>query len=270
MDDLRHLQQAFLYDCIAGQADVTPAMTPYLTKGAISPHGRMSIYHHSALGNIEHAMALTYPVTKALVGDKFFRFAIKYYANDTRPPSPNIDEYGEDFADFLAQFEPAQKLPYLPDVARLEWHYQISALAPRSQVIDSNALSAVAQEKYFSLYLHLPASAQFFSSPYPVDKIWHWSQDNNEQDNGEGEQEQPPLILEDEGGCNILIIRPFAQVNILRILPEEQIFLRALQRGANLFEAYEEATAINEEFDLAHYLQRHISSATFSGFTIGA
>jgi len=41
-----------------------------------------------------------------------------------------LAEYGDGFADFLAGFAPAQSLPYLADVARLEWAINAAYHAP--------------------------------------------------------------------------------------------------------------------------------------------
>ncbi len=258
---LRDLQEAFLKDCIPTPYSFTPENAIYLNSSSISTSGLMGIYHHSGLGNIEHVMALTYPVILSLVGEQFFHFCVTYFAQTHRPPTPDIDVYGEEFADFLSQFEPAKTLPYLPDIARLEWLYQQAALAPRAQVIDGDALSTVPQEHYFNLYLHLPPSAHFFASKHPVDKIWQWNQDDN--------TDLTPLNLAEEEGGHFLIHRPYSQVSIIRILSEESAFLQALAQGGNLYDAFEAATAINAEFDLAHYLQRHITLASFSGFAVG-
>lgn len=260
MPSLRELQQAFLNDCLHPPGG-SPAIADVIAPSAISAAGRMEIYHHSTLGNVESAMSLTYPVIQSLVGEQFFSFLIRQFTQQIMPSSPDIDEYGGELAAFLEQFEPAQSLAYLPDTARLEWLHQQIYLAPRAQIIDAQALSAVPQEEYFSLYLHLSPSVRFFSSPHPVDRIWLFNQPDTPDD--------MTLNLDEEEGGHFMISRPYYKISIERLIQPEKVFLEQFGEGNNLYNAYESATAIDESFDLAHYLQKHIAAGTFSGFHIG-
>ena len=53
--------------------------------------------------------------------------------------SGDLNDYGEDFADFLADYPHARELSYLPDVARLEWLVQIVYYAADAPTPDLSA-----------------------------------------------------------------------------------------------------------------------------------
>jgi uncharacterized protein (UPF0276 family) len=72
------------------------------------------------LGFRASTLAEIYPVCRALVGARFFQAVSTRYTLQTPSLSPDLDDYGADFARFLCGLGPAATLPYLPDVAHLE------------------------------------------------------------------------------------------------------------------------------------------------------
>jgi hypothetical protein len=56
-----------------------------------------------------------------LVGDEMFTQVALDYRSDKPPGGPVLSDYGADFPDFLARQPWTCELPYLADVARLDW-----------------------------------------------------------------------------------------------------------------------------------------------------
>jgi hypothetical protein len=82
---------------------------------------RISVYRGTFQATLTRALRLTYPAVHKLVGEEFFAGAAALYAAGSPPRSSWLDLYGDGFADFLAHLPQAQGVPYLADVARLEW-----------------------------------------------------------------------------------------------------------------------------------------------------
>jgi len=85
------------------------------------PAQRFAVYRNNVIVSLVDALADSYPVVQALVGEDFFRAMAAEFARGNPPRSPVLAWYGAGFADFVADFPPAAGLPYLADVARLEW-----------------------------------------------------------------------------------------------------------------------------------------------------
>ena len=85
------------------------------------PVKRYAVYRNNVVVSLVDALADSHPVTQALVGEAFFRAMAGEFARRSPPRSPVLAWYGEGFADFVADFPPAAGLPYLADLARLEW-----------------------------------------------------------------------------------------------------------------------------------------------------
>lgn len=87
------------------------------------PAQRFAVYRNNVTISLIDALADTFPVTLAMVGDEFFRAMARLFVHAEPPRSALLVFYGERFPDFIQGFAPAAELPYLADLARLEIHY---------------------------------------------------------------------------------------------------------------------------------------------------
>jgi hypothetical protein len=87
------------------------------------PGVRFAVYRNNVIVSLIDALADTYPVVRQLVGEEFFHAMAREYALAHPPVSPVMAHYGDGFAEFIAGFPPAAALPYLADMARLEYLY---------------------------------------------------------------------------------------------------------------------------------------------------
>lgn len=220
---------------------------------------RLGVYRGNALGAIGNALALTYPVTQLLVGGPFFRNACDVFAKKNLPRTGNLDDYGAEFPDFLAEFPPAKMLAYLPDVARLEWLFHESAIAEKADSLPRDALAGMAPEQYASLRFSFHPSARFFSSRFPVHRIWEINQDG-------AAEESAALDLDTAGGARLLLVRPAMQVRMLALDAAEEIFFAALRESETLYGAFSRAAAENPDFDLAETMRKAMLDGVFTGF----
>src|SRR6185436_9928463 len=86
------------------------------------------------------ALAAVYPVVQRLLGQGFFEYACDAFIRRHPPRSGNLHDFGAEFAEFLAGFEAASTLTYLPDTARLEWSWHV-AFHAADQIEDVHQLS---------------------------------------------------------------------------------------------------------------------------------
>ncbi len=84
---------------------------------------RFNVYRNNVFAGLIEALRDSFPVVERLVGQEFFAALAQAYRHDNMPSSPVMMQYGAKFPDFLRRFEPVASLPYLPDVAQLEWLY---------------------------------------------------------------------------------------------------------------------------------------------------
>src|SRR5271169_870750 len=212
----------------------------------LDPAARVGIYRHHAFGTLGAALQNTFPVVCRLVDKRFFAYATHEYLREHPPHSRCLVEYGADFADFLARFEPCENLPYLADIARFEWALNIAATVREATPLQAETLAAIPAGEAAYVALRLQPSLSYFASPWPIDAIWQANK----------EDEVPPIDLT-SGGASLEIRRAGEAVVWRRLDPGTFAFRTALADGLVLAAAMAVATLRDPAFDLTAAL-RHV------------
>jgi hypothetical protein len=248
---LLELQQA-MRDGIFGAP--TASLLDRIAGAGLRPEQRLQVYRNNTLISLTEALKTSFPVVNRLVGEKFFAFAADRFIRSHPPQAPRLAEYGAPFPRFLAGFEPAAGLPYLPDVARLEWAIDEAYHAPDEPALDAAALAEVPAETYPALRLALQASCRFVASPYPVKRIWLANQPDA----------APETIDLDSGAVSLLVMRRGFEVMLIELGAAESEFLAALDAGKPIEAAFVAASAHDPGFDLASALARQFQRGSLA------
>ena len=215
----------------------------------------MQVYRNNTFGSLTAALEDTFPVVCRLVDERFFAYAAHDYIQAHPPAAPRLAEYGGDFADFLAGFEPVGHLGYLPDVARLEWAVNAAYHAADAPRLDPARIAALPQERYAALHFVAHPSCRLFASAFPVDRIWQAHQPGGDLET---------RIDLASGGCRLLVDRNDGDIRFLALDAAGFEFLQALFAGNALQAAYEAAAAAGAAFDLIGALGTHLQRGTFT------
>src|SRR3989454_10050363 len=136
-----------------------------------APAERLRIYRNTCRSTLIEALRMTYPAVERLVGRDFFDMAAARYAGTHPPQSGYLNEYGGEFADFLAAFGPAGELPYLADVARFEWALGVAANAADAPLLDPLTLAAVDPQRHAAVRFEPQPSGCLLTLAYPAGQI---------------------------------------------------------------------------------------------------
>lgn len=145
--------------------------------GLVNPDGspatkRYDVYRNNVAVSLSDALEAAFPVICKLVGDKFFRAMAGVYLRKHPPTSPLMMFYGDKMPQFLRRFAPAQSLPYLPDMAKLELAMRHVYHAADAAPIDAAALGALAPHKLMGARLTLAPAVTVLTSPHPIFSIY--------------------------------------------------------------------------------------------------
>ncbi len=165
------------------------------------------------------------------------------------PRSPLLAQYGEEFADFIAAFEPAREVPYLPDVARLEAARTRAYHAEDAAPLGADGFAALDAETLGDVRLRLHPSAVILRSAFPVVTIWAMNS---------GEFELRPLEI--GHGEDALVVRPHMDVEVRALPPGGAAFLQSLAGGLTMRDAIDAALADHPDFELSGNLAGLIGS----------
>lgn len=233
---LLDLQRCFL-DALYDATETGPA--EQLVDVGIDPAARLRIYrHNSELIHLE-ALRTTFPAVVALVGDAFFEHAAAPYRGLHPSRSGNLQTFGEHFPEYLEQLPNAQRLPYLGDVARLEWRRQLAALASDTRPLTSAEFESTLAALEGPVRMAFHPSMQRFVSAYPVLALWQYAT-----------QPTAERLTLPESGDRVLLWRSDGEVAMAAIDTASFACIDALARGDTLDAAHAEASAIDPSFDL--------------------
>ena len=203
---------------------------------------RFAVYRASLRTNLGQALADTFPVVRRLTGPEFFDAAAHHYI--ARQPSRHgdIHAYGVEFPDFLAAFEPARSLAYLPDVARLEWLAHEAFHAADAETITLERLADASPDG--GLQLH--PSLRLLRAEWAVHLIWQANQPE-----AAGACELPP-----RGEYPLAVYREADEVAVLPIGAADHECWSRLLAGEPLSDALLYAVDRYPDFDAGASLHR--------------
>ena len=127
------------------------------------PRG-FSVYIGNVRGNWTRALAAAYPIVRKIVGEGFFEGLAWDFARDHGSPSGDLNEFGERLPDYLAAYPETRDLPYLPDVATMEWLAHRIYYAPDPAPVDPVRLASIPAEKYSSLRISRTSASALYGS----------------------------------------------------------------------------------------------------------
>jgi len=219
----------------------------------------IEIYRNNYRGNLHGMLAGAYPVIEQLVGMDFFRLLTRQYMAQYPSLSGNLHHYGAEMASFIATFEPAKKLPYLADVAALEWACHCAYFAVDAAPIDIAKLAQMSSEQYPELILHIHPACRQVRSNYPIAAIWHAHQPGSNSDFN---------IDLDSGPCYALVSRKDNKVCVNELNAADADWLQKIQTGTPLGDATEATLQHHPDLDLQAALMKLVAFGVFSDFNL--
>ena len=189
------------------------------------PARRFAVYRNNVVVSLVDALADTFAVTQELVGEAFFRAMARVFALADPPKSRLMAFYGESFPNFIAGFPPALGVPYLADVARLEYlrvlAYHAGDVAPLAA--DELAAALTDTETLPALRMVLHPSLHVLASRFAVASLW-------------GAHQGVPALADvvPDRPETALVLRCGLDVEVLRITPADGAFIAALRDGVPL------------------------------------
>ncbi|MEO8038509.1 MAG: DNA-binding domain-containing protein [Betaproteobacteria bacterium] len=256
MSDLSAMQARFAE--LLGRA---PARDPaeVFAGDAASLAPRLAIYRGTVQANGRKALAAAYPIIEQLVGAEFFDALGREYAKLTPSRDGDLSAYGETFDLFLSGFPHVSELPYLPDVARLEWAIHRAHYAADADKLDPVRLAGVPAEAQGRLRWRLHPACALLDSGWPLARIWEVHRADH---SGDGQ------VAFDTRMHHCLVHRPAWRVLVSDLDEGAYAFLAAVQEGAPLERCVERALAVDGSFDLGAAIAAWIDARVIVDFFV--
>ncbi len=224
--ELQRAMQRSLLDRTDGDASA------WVIADGLDADARLDIYRNTSARVLATALNVAFPAVQHLVGPEFFDGAAGLFVAQVRPRGAWLDEYGAEFPEFLARLPQAASVPYLADVARLEWHVNLALHAPDDPLLDIARLTALEEGELAQLHFEPHPALRLLRCEFPVDIIWHAVLERDERAMAAVDLAEGPVWL--------LVHRTQGGIEVMRLGECEWRFTAALFSGKSLAVALEE------------------------------
>lgn len=168
MPGLHDLQRAFAAFLLC---ETESAVCAQIAEDGFTAAERLGIYRNTCRSTLTRTLRMTYPAVDRLVGSDFFNMAAERFIDAHPARSAYLNEYGGEFAQFVAAFAPASGLAYLADVARFEWGLSTAADAEYVPALTPAMLAALDPARHAALRFQPHPSLRLLTLAYPADRI---------------------------------------------------------------------------------------------------
>jgi hypothetical protein len=199
-----------------------------IAAGALTPARRIAVYRNHHRISLAAALAANFPTIVRIIGAEPFQvMAMKFSAKNV-PQDPRMAGYGEAFPEFLAGEKRLAALPYISDLARLDWAFNRAERAEDAPIFGPEKLEALLESGLAELTLVPHPSASLLASPYPLVRIRALAEAPDNATDG---------VSLDEGGVELAVWRRDGGVNCATLNGPTALFLKNLAGGMALGEA---------------------------------
>lgn len=194
----------------------------------------IEVYRRNLLASASHALEISFPTLSQLLGTRGMPALAALYYDDHPLLAGDWGEWGAHLASWLSQQEILYDIPYLADVARLDW---LCHSIERSETPENTAASIAMLDIADSNFLKLKSTNHLavMVSRFPILEIWqaHHAEEKNREE---------WLILANQPLLKgtqqyLLISREHWRAYPVIILHEEYLFFQNLLKGNSLVSA---------------------------------
>ena len=155
-------------------ADVTPiGGSPVLNlQRGVPGEERLLVYASGYLARVQEALAEVYEAIRHIVGAREFSALSRAYAQGYPSHDYNLNLIGRHLPEFLAGVALTQRLPFLPDLAKLEWLVCRAFHAFDRPPLDSSRLAPMPPDDWEHRRLVVQPSVSVVASAWPILDLW--------------------------------------------------------------------------------------------------
>lgn len=144
--------------------------------GLASASERVAAYRANVRGGHLVALEQAYHVLREVLGPRYWRQLLEREVPVFASRSPDLNGYGEFMPALLCSAQERRPelrdMPYLEDLATLEWHVHLARLAADDPVFDWEAFVSLPDERQSQARLLRSNAIALLSLDHPVDTIW--------------------------------------------------------------------------------------------------
>lgn len=193
---LQRLERRLFHPLTSGcELDERAARNIFLDPPRGTIADRWQIYASGYFDRLSEALENDYPALRRIVGSDPFGSLVRRYALAVPPRSFDLGQAGDRLSEFLATDWLAEKLPFLPDLARLEWGLAQAFVSEDAVPLRWDELRAMDPESVSEMPLLPMPGTVLLRSRWPLIEIWKCK-----------DRSDPEVSVEVEGRPSIVLV----------------------------------------------------------------
>ena len=185
---------------------------------------RWDIYSSGYVARLVEACENDYPATRRILGAGPFSSVVARYVRRCPPRSYDIGRVGDRLSAFLTEDPLTHDLPFLPDLARLEWCLAEAFIAADVEPLTWSALKALDPDAVADATFRLRPGTSLVDTRWPLLDLL----------SAQGKSEREVSVPMDDCSRSVLVHRQGLEVRYRAVVAEDADFLEVAGRGLRL------------------------------------
>ncbi len=244
--DLARVQAEFA----AGLLTPNRPALPWFRGSAEFADARYARYRANLQATWEKVMAAAFPVLQQQVGEEFFAALARAYGHAHPSQSPDLNQFGAFFADFLRTFPHVAQYPWFPDLAALEWAWHRACYAADGCALEAGELANWTPVQLEQAQFQMQPGLTLIASDWAIAALWQAHQ----ADSGVAYPESMAKL------CHVMVCRPDWRPLVLELDAASHAALLTLQQGGSFGSALDAALVWDDAFDVGRALAQWLAA----------
>ena len=194
----------------------------------LNPEQRLGIYRRGVHAVLTAHLQAVYPVCQQLLGEAFFVQTCAQFLTQHPPTTAFLADYGGELVEFLAQQSALLSLPWVAEVARLEWARHCAWHSSQQTVMNFSQFTLLDAQQQARARFYLPESAQLLQSDFAMHAVWLAHQVGDYPD------KVPLEAIQIRQPTHLLVWRIRRSLHQILLSVQQWQFLYDLQQGLTL------------------------------------
>lgn len=243
------IQKTFSESILTPNGDIQPELASAFKQ--YSPDelsARLSIYRNNTYTSLVAALSETFTNIVHTVGEEFFSVLAKEFIQESPPKTASLIQYGDSFPKFIQQHERIQQLPYLSDLAKLDFARNMAYYAEEKPSLTQTDYAALSPEQLINSVVTPNSSVVLLRSPYAIYSIHRFNENGGHSETSYTTPEFGVTSRTEAGITSHQLTQPFYD------------FFDYLTKEATVGEALENVLKQTPDFNASNAIQFLIQS----------
>ena len=122
--NLSEVQNLFSHQLLEPNLELSSELKRLEMSGPFPTEQLLQLYRNNFYISLSEYLEACFPAVLALVGEEFFRQLSKHFIQKIPLTEAPLEKYGANFSSFISTYPATLELPYLAEMARLEWYLE--------------------------------------------------------------------------------------------------------------------------------------------------